>query len=69
MERDEEYHNQTLGKAQEVLWKSGVTIEGVGRDKDTIRRLTEPTNMDPCGLTETKPSTKYWTGPRSPIPM
>ena len=70
METDAKSHSQTIGRAQEVLWKIGGKVWFVGTRgvKDTTRRPTEPTNLGPWGLTETEPSTgeNAWSGPRPP---
>jgi hypothetical protein len=62
MEADAETYSQTLGKAQEVLWKT----QGVGGVKASTRRPTEPTNMGSIVSIEAEPPTKEyaWTGPR-----
>jgi hypothetical protein len=45
METDAESHNQTLGRAQGILWKKGGRITGDRWVKDTRRKPTEPTNL------------------------
>ena len=58
-------------KRQKELRESCGRVEGRSERargvKDTIRRPTESTNLDPWGLTETKPPTKEHAlnGPRS----
>ena len=44
-------------------------IEGLGGDKDSTRRPTESTNLDPWGLPETEPPTKEltWSELRPPV--
>jgi hypothetical protein len=69
METDAEIHSQTLGRAQENLYKSEGRIVGDRKIKNTSRRPTESTNLGSWGLTETKPPMKEhaWARPRPPI--
>jgi len=72
MEKDAETHSQILGGAKGEFcksWRRG-SIEGVGGVKDTTRRrLTESSNLGPCGLTETEPLAKKnpWAGHRPSV--
>jgi hypothetical protein len=49
----------------------GGIIEGPKRDRNSMGRPTELTNLDPWGLSETEPTTKEhkWAEPRPPAHM
>jgi hypothetical protein len=55
----------------ESYGRVGGRMEGPGKDRNSIARLTEPTNMDPWGLSEIELTTKEhtWAGPRLPVLM
>ena len=65
-ERDAETHNQTLDRAQRVLWKA--RIERPGRYRDSVGGPTVSTNLDPCWILGTEITTEEhaWAGPRPP---
>jgi hypothetical protein len=71
METDAETDSQTLGKGQEVLWKSRRRNEGAGEIEYTTRKLRVSTYLGPWGLTETEPPMKEheWAAHRSPTHM
>ena len=61
MERDAETHTQTLDGARRIMLKSwGMDWERPIQDRDSIRRPTESTGMDPWGCPETdSPRSKH----------
>lgn len=66
MRKDAGTHSQTSDGAGKPRGRVGGRTEVPGMHRDSIRRLTESTNLDPWGLPDTEPSTEEhtWAGLR-----
>jgi hypothetical protein len=63
MKIDAETHSQTLDEAlSDSCGRFGTRIEGPGRDRNSIERPTESTNLKPLGLSETEWHQKVYMG-------